>query len=33
MNIYGFVGKPDTARKTRGDQYFLSTTGLSEALI
>ncbi len=22
MNIYGFVGKPDTARKTRGDQYF-----------
>lgn len=23
MNIYGFVGKPDTAKKTRGDQYFL----------
>jgi DNA mismatch repair protein MutL len=22
MNIYGFAGKPDTARKTRGDQYF-----------
>lgn len=22
MNIFGFVGKPDTARKTRGDQYF-----------
>ena len=22
MNITGFVGKPDTARKTRGDQYF-----------
>ena len=22
MNIYGFVGKPDTVRKTRGDQYF-----------
>jgi len=22
MNIYGFVGKPDTARKTRGEQYF-----------
>lgn len=22
MNIYGFVGKPETARKTRGDQYF-----------
>jgi DNA mismatch repair protein MutL len=22
MNIRGFVGKPDTARKTRGDQYF-----------
>ncbi len=22
LNIYGFVGKPDTARKTRGDQYF-----------
>ena len=22
MNIHGFVGKPDTARKTRGDQYF-----------
>lgn len=22
MNIYGFVGKPEAARKTRGDQYF-----------
>jgi len=22
MNIYGFVGKPDSAKKTRGDQYF-----------
>lgn len=22
MNIYGFVGKPETARKTRGEQYF-----------
>ena len=22
MNIYGFVGKPETSRKTRGDQYF-----------
>jgi len=22
LNIYGFVGKPDTARKTRGDQFF-----------
>jgi DNA mismatch repair protein MutL len=22
MNINGFVGKPDTAKKTRGDQYF-----------
>ena len=22
MNIHGFVGKPDTAKKTRGDQYF-----------
>ena len=22
MNIYGFVGKPDMAKKTRGDQYF-----------
>jgi DNA mismatch repair protein MutL len=22
MNIYGFIGKPETARKTRGDQYF-----------
>lgn len=22
MNIYGFVGKPATAKKTRGDQYF-----------
>ncbi|MBS1663569.1 MAG: DNA mismatch repair endonuclease MutL [Bacteroidetes bacterium] len=23
VNIYGFVGKPETAKKTRGDQYFL----------
>jgi DNA mismatch repair protein MutL len=22
MNIAGFIGKPETARKTRGDQYF-----------
>ena len=22
MNIYGFTGKPETAKKTRGDQYF-----------
>ncbi len=22
LTIYGFVGKPETARKTRGDQYF-----------
>lgn len=22
MNIYGFVSKPETAKKTRGDQYF-----------
>ena len=22
MNIYGFIGKPDAAKKTRGDQYF-----------
>lgn len=22
LNIHGFVGKPDTARKTRGEQYF-----------
>ena len=22
LNIYGFVGKPDTARKTRGEQYL-----------
>jgi DNA mismatch repair protein MutL len=22
MNITGFIGKPDTAKKTRGDQYF-----------
>jgi DNA mismatch repair protein MutL len=22
MNTYGFVGKPDTAKKTRGDQYI-----------
>lgn len=22
LNIYGFIGKPDTAKKTRGDQYL-----------
>lgn len=22
LNVHGFVGKPDTAKKTRGDQYF-----------
>lgn len=22
LNIYGFIGKPDAARKTRGEQYF-----------
>ena len=22
LNIYGFVGKPETAKRTRGDQYF-----------
>ena len=22
MNVYGFVGKPETSKKTRGDQYF-----------
>ncbi|PUZ26558.1 DNA mismatch repair protein MutL [Chitinophaga costaii] len=22
MNVYGFVGKPDAAKKTRGDQFF-----------
>lgn len=22
MNVYGFVGKPETAKKTRGDQYI-----------
>ncbi len=22
MNIFGFVGKPETSKKTRGDQYF-----------
>lgn len=32
MNIYGFVGKPETAKKTRGDQYFLSITVLSKVL-
>ncbi|MEO9050834.1 MAG: DNA mismatch repair endonuclease MutL, partial [Ginsengibacter sp.] len=26
MNIYGFVGKPETAKKTRGDQYFFVNT-------
>ncbi len=22
MNVHGFIGKPETAKKTRGDQYF-----------
>ena len=22
LNVYGFIGKPETAKKTRGDQYF-----------
>ncbi len=22
LNIYGFIGKPETAKRTRGDQYF-----------
>lgn len=22
LDVYGFIGKPDTAKKTRGDQYF-----------
>jgi len=22
LNVYGFVGKPETAKRTRGDQYF-----------
>jgi DNA mismatch repair protein MutL len=22
LNIYGFVGKPETAKKTRGDHIF-----------
>lgn len=22
LNVHGFIGKPETARKTRGDQYF-----------
>ncbi|HYO22424.1 MAG TPA: DNA mismatch repair endonuclease MutL [Flavisolibacter sp.] len=26
LNIYGFVGKPETAKKTRGDQYFFVNT-------
>lgn len=26
LNIYGFVGKPDTAKKTRGDQYFFANS-------
>lgn len=24
LNVYGFVGKPETAKKTRGDQYFFA---------
>lgn len=24
LNIYGFVGKPEVAKKTRGDQYFFA---------
>ena len=34
LNIHGFIGKPETAKKTRGDQYFfLLTTGSSKAPI
>ena len=38
MNIYGFVGKPDTAKKTRGDQYlfvnnrFIKSSYLNHAI-
>ena len=28
MNITGFIGKPETARKTRGDQYFFVNLSL-----
>jgi DNA mismatch repair protein MutL len=31
MNIYGFVGKPETAKKTRGDQYFFVNNRLLKA--
>ena len=39
MNIYGFVGKPDTAKKTRGDQYifvnnrFIKSAYLNHAIM
>ncbi len=39
MNIYGFVGKPETARKTRGDQYlfvnnrFIKSAYLNHAIM
>lgn len=39
MNIYGFVGKPETAKKTRGDQYlfvnnrFIKSAYLNHALM
>lgn len=39
MNTYGFVGKPETAKKTRGDQYifvnnrFIRSTYLNHAIM
>lgn len=39
LNIYGFVGKPETAKKTRGDQYlfvnnrFIKSAYLNHALM
>lgn len=39
LNIYGFVGKPETARKTRGEQYlfvnnrFIKSAYLNHALM
>ena len=39
MNIYGFVGKPETAKKTRGDQYifvnsrFIKSAYLNHAIM
>jgi hypothetical protein len=32
MDIYGFVGKPETAKKTRVTNTFSSTTGLLKVL-